>query len=100
MCIRDRTVTVTDDDGFGTDTVVVTVNNVAPTVVVSGPGSALEGAIVPYTFTVDDPGDDAFTVSDGYPSCGMHGSFVEGSLVLESGGGSFECSFPDGDETT
>jgi len=54
------TVTVTDDDGgVGTDTLAVMVNNVAPTIVLSGPASIPEGSV--YTLTlgpVTDPGAD------------------------------------------
>jgi MYXO-CTERM domain-containing protein len=63
---RNVVVTVTDDDGgSGQDTVVVTVNNVAPTIT-SNPGAnpaATEGQQFAYNLTFTDPGADTFTCS-------------------------------------
>src|SRR5205823_4271512 len=55
------TVTVTDKNG-GSDfkTFKVTVNNVPPTVSLSGAANVDEGTTHTYTFTVSDPGDDTF----------------------------------------
>ncbi|HQZ02781.1 MAG TPA: PKD domain-containing protein, partial [Thauera sp.] len=55
------TVTVTvDDDGAqsGSDSFEVTVNNVAPTLNLSGGGSVAEGALYTLAITHSDPGDD------------------------------------------
>ena len=57
------TYTVTDKDGgVGTDTVVITVHNVAPTVSAGGNQTVNEGSAVTLTGTVNDPGIlDTFT---------------------------------------
>ncbi len=90
------TVTVTDDDGgSGNDTLSVTVNNVAPSVALSGPETVDESAdSYAYSFLVSDPGDDTFTVTD--LGCGMGGTLVDDSLETTPDGGSFECLFLDG----
>jgi len=57
-------VTVTDDDGGeGTDTLVVTVNNVAPTVDAGEDQSAEEGSLVSYSGSFLDPGADTWTAT-------------------------------------
>src|SRR5204862_734094 len=43
---------------------------------------------------------DTFTVNSGYPNCGSGGTYVSGSLSTNAGGGSFDCTFPDGPATT
>ena len=98
------TVTVSADDGdasnnIGSDSKTVTVANVAPTVVLSGAASVNEGSTHTYSYTVTDPGQDSFTVSTGYPSCGTGGS-VSGTPSTTASGGSFDCVFPDGPATT
>ena len=94
------TVTVTDGDGSsGSATFDVDVNNVAPSVTLNGPNPVDEGTTHTYSFTVTDPGQDAFTVDAG-PTCGGGGTYVAGSLSTNPGGGSFQCSFPDGPATT
>jgi hypothetical protein len=46
-------------------------------------------------------GNDTFTVNTpDYPDCGTGGDYVDGSLSTTAGGGSFDCSFPDGPATT
>ena len=98
-------ITITDDSGdIGNDadtgSQAVTVNNVAPTVVVSGASPVNESqTAVEYTFTTTDPGTDTF--SAGTPGCGASGSYVLGSLVFSSvtGDGTFECLFADDDPT-
>ena len=95
------TVNVTDSDTApGSDTHDVHVNNVAPTVTISGAVTVDEGDTETYTFTVTDPGADTFTVNLGYPNCGGNGVLVSGSLVVTASGGSFQCTFPDGDAQT
>jgi hypothetical protein len=75
------------------------VNNVAPTVALTGAASVSEGSVHTYSFTVSDPGTDGFTVDAGYPTCGLNGSVV-GVPVVTVSGGSFDCSFPDGPAST
>lgn len=56
------TVTVTDDDGgSSSDTVVVTVNNVDPSVVLTAPASVNAGSSFAVSGVVTDPGADTFT---------------------------------------
>src|SRR5206468_549999 len=97
----DVTATVGDDDGgTDTDTVNVTVSNVAPTVTLSGADHVSEGSTHTYSFTVSDPGDDTFTVNEpAYPDCGTGGQYVASTLTTDASGGSFDCSFPDGPAT-
>ncbi len=94
---------VRDEDGGLSDIYqkVVTVNNVAPKVVLSGPDTVDEGQTREYSFTVTDAGSaDSFTIENGYPTCGANGQLVDGSLQTTATGGSFRCLFPDGDSTT
>jgi hypothetical protein len=85
---------VTADDGgatnnIGSDEIDVTVNNVAPTVHLSGATSADEGQTKTYTYTVSDPGTDPNpTISE---ECGTYGSYAN-TLAANS----FDCTFPDG----
>lgn len=89
------TVTVNDGDADGIGTADVTVDNVAPTVALTGASTAQEGSTTGYTYTVDDPGEDDFTA---VPSCGDHGDLSNGST--HASGGSFDCTFPDGPATS
>ena len=51
------TLTVTDDTGLSSsDTITVTVLNVAPPAYIAGLGSAVRGEPTPYTFSTNDPG--------------------------------------------
>jgi hypothetical protein len=84
----------------GSDSFQVTVKNVAPAVTLTGEENVAEGSTHTYTFTVTDPGDDTFSVSLGYPTCGTGGTVVDGSLATTASGGSFDCTFPDGPATT
>jgi single-stranded DNA-binding protein len=97
----DVSATVTDDDdGADTDTINVSVANVAPSVELTGETTVDEGSSHTYAFTVSDPGGDTFSIADMYPKCGDNGEFVAGSLSVSSSGGSFGCRFPDGPATT
>ena len=88
--------TVSDSDGAsGSDTLVVAVANVAPTVTLAGSASANEGTSHTYSFTVSDPGADDFVL--GTTECGANGVQVGGDTFNSTtGAGSFVCSFPDG----
>jgi hypothetical protein len=81
----------TDSDGAtgAADTQSVTVNNVAPTVTLSGAASADEGQTKTYTYTVSDPGDDPSPAIT--ESCGAHGTRTDTAAA-----NSFDCTFPDG----
>jgi len=88
------------DGGFSEYTTSVHVVNVAPSVTIDGPSPVDEGTTHTYTFSVSDPGDDGFTVDDGYPRCGLNGTYVDDSLETDADGGSFQCFFADGPATT
>jgi hypothetical protein len=97
-------VRVTDGDGGqDTDSTQVTVNNVAPTVTLSGPALVDESATAErlYEFTVTDPGpgDEGAQIQR---SCGDNGQEVTGSYQYDpqSSQGSFRCLFPDGQTTS
>ena len=101
------TVTVTEA-GSGTqpsdsDSFDVTVHNVAPTVVLTGADEVDEGDTETYNYTVSDPGvNDTFTVDAGFPDCDFgatNNGVLVGTPVQTATGGSFKCSFPDGDAT-
>lgn len=101
------TVSVAADDGetsnnTGNDSIVVTVNNVVPTVTLASSNdlSVDEGSTHTYAYTVSDPGDDAFSVAATYPKCGTDGALVTGSGTTSASGGSFKCFFPDGPAMT
>ncbi len=82
-------VTVSDSDGASdSDSLVVAISNVKPTVVLSGDASADEGTTHTYTYTVSDPGDDTLTIVE---SCGANGSLTDTAAP-----DSFDCTFPDG----
>jgi hypothetical protein len=95
-------VSVNDGDGGSdSDSHAITVNNVEPQVsYTSAPASPNEGETKTYQFTVNDPGDDTYSVASGYPACGTGGDLVSGSFSVtgNTGGqtGSFQCRFPDG----
>ena len=94
-------VTATDDDGGeGSASHAVTIANVAPHVSLSGATDLDEGDVETYSFTVTDPGADTWEPVDGYPRCGANGALVEGTLLTNASGGSFDCRFPDGPKST
>ena len=67
------------------DVAVVVIDNVRPTVVITGPASVNESTVdVTYSFDTTDPGTaDTFTA--GTPSCGTSGTYVSGSIVFDPG---------------
>ena len=93
----DVTVRVEDAAGALSNTAsqTVTINNVAPTVSLSGDGAANEGTSHTYDFLTDDPGEDTFAIVS--VSCGAFGTQT-GTTVFNptNGAGSFVCLFPDG----
>ncbi len=89
------------DGGSDSDSHAVTVNNVEPQVsYTSAPASPNEGETKTYQFTVNDPGDDTYSLASGYPACGTGGDLASGSFSVTGNNGSqtgsFECDFPDG----
>ena len=98
----DLTAAATDSDGETGAAAhqSVHVNNVAPTVTFSPANdtSVDEGTTHTYVFSVSDPGNDTFTVDS--HSCGTYGEFVTGTLTTSASGGSFQCRFPDGPNST
>jgi PKD repeat protein len=59
---RTITATATDEDGtYSTNSRTVTVNNVAPTLTLSGAGTVYEGSTYSLTLTAIDPGSDTLT---------------------------------------
>jgi PKD repeat protein len=85
------------DDSHSDYTSLVTVVNVAPSINIVGLVNVNEGDSATYTFTVTDPGADGFAVTAGFPSCGVEGVLL--SSTVNTSGGSFDCSFPDGPAT-
>jgi Bacterial Ig domain len=101
----DHTVTIkVTEAGSGTPpsgqaTFSVHVYNVAPSVqFTTAPTSADEGDTKTYQYTYSDPGADAISFAAGHPSCGDDGSLVGSPSISSSG--SFQCSFPEGPNTT
>jgi predicted GH43/DUF377 family glycosyl hydrolase len=93
------TVCVTDDDTATTcDTLVVYVENVPPTVTLTGPTTVDEGDTATYSYTVSDPGDDTFILDN--ETCGTGGTLSNSSFDSSTGAGSFDCTFLDGPATT
>src|SRR4029078_2903931 len=83
-----------DDTGTDSGSFSLTIHNVDPTVVVTGPANADEGQTKTFSFATTDPGT-ADTFTHGTPDCGT-GSLV-GSVTFDSatGDGSFACHFGD-----
>ena len=70
------------------------VNNVAPTVTLTGAQSVNEGTTYTYSYTVSDPGSETF--SRDAQSCGAGGTLSNGSFNPATGAGSFDCNWDDG----
>ena len=88
---------VQDTDGAPSNlaSLAVTVNNVAPDIIIfDGPTTANEGETIPYSFEFFDQGDDIVSFAAGFPDCGAGGTL--GSVLLDIFVGAFECAFPDG----
>ena len=82
-----------DNANSNTATQTVTINNVAPTVTLSGSNAVAvnEGTTHTYGFTVTDPGADTFSVVS--VSCGANGTQV-GTTTTTTSGGSFDLLVP------
>lgn len=76
------------------DETTITINNVAPSVALLGNSVAAEGDTLSYSYTVDDPGDDSFVLTE--LSCGTNGTVANALFDSNTGSASFECIFPDG----
>ena len=89
------TVSVVAKDGDGgeaKDSLEVDIANVKPVVKVSGPASVDEGSTQTYTYTVEDPGADTPSISEG---CGVAATPVDTPAAL-----SYDCTFGDGPGST
>src|SRR5205823_4457935 len=90
------TVDLVDEDGTFTDAAnphLVHVDNVPPTVHLSGAGATDEGTTETYSYTFTDPGSaDTWTHAT---SCGAHGSRSADSFDQSTKAGSFKCTWPD-----
>ena len=82
-----------------TDTQLVTILNVAPTVDRrAGRRQPMRVTTHGYSYTTSDPGVDTFAVVSS--SCGANGTLSNASFNAATGAGSFDCTFPDGDDTS
>jgi len=80
-----------EDGGCGTDTATVNVQNVAPTVSLTGDDDAIVGQTKTYSYITSDPGDEVFTRTE---SCGANAVLLSGSTFSSTtGAGSFDCTF-------
>ena len=70
----------------------------APIVTLTGPATVDEGETHTYSYTVVDPGADTFVLDD--ESCGANATLSNATFNPATGAGSFDCTFPDGPETT
>jgi hypothetical protein len=87
-----------DEEAPGSDSLTVSVANVAPTVVLTaGPTTVDESGTDQrtYSYSISDPGDDA--VQSTAVSCGVAGTVVSSSNTNDSG--TIECIFDDGGPT-
>ena len=93
---RSITVDLTDEDGTFLDRAnakSVTVDNVAPTVTLTGPSPVAEGSTNTYNYTTNDPGTETF--SRDAQSC--DGGTLSGATFNPANGtGSFDCTYADG----
>jgi PKD repeat protein len=91
--------TATDDDGSPDHVChAVTINNIDPTVTLTGPISSDEGDTKSYIYTVSDPGTDTFELFN--TGCGTSGELTNATFDSDTGSGSFDCTFLDGPATS
>ena len=83
-----------DNAESNTDSIAVTIANVAPMVTLTGDASVNEGQTKTYSFTTSDPGADTFTVVS--KGCGDAATISDYTFDPATGAGSFKCTFPDG----
>src|SRR5439155_23421286 len=88
------TFSVNDNSDARTNTFSVHLNNVAPTVTLTGAQSVNEGTTYTYSYAVSDPGSETF--SRDAQSCGAGGTLSNGNLNPATGAGSFDCNWDDG----
>ena len=96
-----QTVTLTIVSGSGLHDSVsfdLFVDNVAPTVSLFGPTTVEEGETANYTFSVNDPGTDTFSLLD--VNAGSGGTVSNVVFDVSSGVGSFEVAYPNGPAST
>ena len=56
-----------------------------------------EGSLHTYSYTTSDDGVDTFVLLA--ESCGGNGTLSNSVFNTATGAGSFDCTFPDGDDT-
>jgi hypothetical protein len=83
-------------DGEALTSASVTVGNSAPVMTLMGPEASDEGQTKSYSFTVNDPDADAFTLLSATCDGGTKSDQVFNSAT---GAGSFKCLFPNGPAT-
>ena len=83
-----------DEAQSNTDTIDVSIANVAPAVTITGDASVNEGQTKTYGFSTSDPGADTFAVVS--KGCGDNGNISDYTFDSATGAGSFNCTFPDG----
>ncbi|MEM7111339.1 MAG: choice-of-anchor Q domain-containing protein [Chloroflexota bacterium] len=89
------TITATDSHGAtGTAQFNFLVQNVAPTVVVTGPTNVALGVIITFTYTATDPGIDMLSMAD--VNCGTNGTPISASFNDFTNTGSVDCIFSEG----
>ncbi len=88
------TLAVVGANGAGNATpATIVVENVSPTVSLSGPNSAFEGDTIHYTFAATDPGADTFSIAA--TSAGVVGTVSNVLFNAVTGIGSFDVAFSD-----
>ena len=86
--------TVSDGDGGSdSDSTLVTVDNVDPTVTFTGASPVNEGSTHTYSYTTSDPGAETF--SRDAQSCDG-GTLSGATFSSATGAGSFDCTYADG----
>jgi subtilisin family serine protease len=93
---------VDDDDGGAAGIEQVSVENFAPTTILTGADDVFEGTTHVYSFTTTDPGvEDTFTLVGA--DCGINGAVSDPVWIdafdSSDGSGSFSCTFPDDNPT-
>jgi hypothetical protein len=85
-------VCVSDGSLSDCESVTMTVTNIAPTVTLAGPATAVAGQTLTYTYTITDPGADTHTVIE---NCGAGAVLIDTPTL-----NSFDCQFAAGPATT